>query len=601
MNNHNSFSDLAFPITLEQFNTLQLVIKDFSENQLLWLSGYLWGLVNNQKITNKVNISKNKKEPVITLISSSQTGNARRASEWLRDELNSIQLNVNLIHASDYTYKKINKEKILLIITSTQGEGEPPEESAALYNFLMSKKAPKMKETVFAVFGLGDTSYEFFSKAGKDIDNRLAELGAKRLIDRVDADVEYKNKLKVWCSLLTKHLKTHIKNNLFEQVETNIIKESNKNFNINYNRKNPFNASCLVNQKITGRKSDKDIRHIEIDISNSQIIYNPGDAIGIWYKNDDSLINEILKLVKLKGDEKVKIHDKFIPITCALKNQFDLTRNNNKTIEKYALLSKNKNLLSMINDRCKMQKYANLYPIVDMIRLSPTRLTAEKLISILRPLTPRLYSISSAQSENENEVHITVGIISFNIENYCRGGGASTWLSNLREEENISIFIENNNNFRLPVDKKLPIIMIGTGTGIAPFRSFMQQRDYDSSSGKNWLFFGNRHFTEDFLYQIEWQDYVKRGLLNKINLAWSRDQSEKVYIQDKIRANGVDIWCWIEEGAHIYICGDANKMAKDVEAALLEVISKQGQMNKEKAEDFLNELRIEYRYQRDIY
>ncbi|PPI86392.1 NADPH-dependent assimilatory sulfite reductase flavoprotein subunit [Candidatus Pantoea edessiphila] len=597
MNNRPSFSSIKIPITLEQLDKLNLVINKLSKDQLLWVSGYLWGIINQET---QNNICK-EESPVITIISASQTGNASRIAKWIFEKFQLIKFNVKLVNAANYKFKNIDQEKILLIIISTQGEGEPPEESIALYKFLMSKRAPNMTDTLFAVFGLGDSSYEFFNQAGKDVDNRLYELGAKRLLNRFDADINYDNQIKIWYNTLIKTLKIHIKTSLIQQDKTNVENIINKDYVSSYHKNNPFNAVCLLNQKITGKNSRKDVRHIEIDISNSKMVYKPGDAVGVWYENNDNLINEMLNLVKLHDNELISIYGKNISIKKALKKYFELTKNSSKIVEKYAFLSKNKHLLSIINDKYKLQKYVNNYPIVDMIRLAPNQLTAEQLISLLRPLTPRFYSIASSQSEMRNEIHITVNVVTFSIDNYCRGGGASTWLSNCIEEDNIPIFVQNNDNFRLPIDKTLPIIMICTGTGIAPFRSFMQQRDYDNASGKNWLFFGNHSFREDFLYQIEWQDYTRKGLLNKISLAWSRDQFEKVYIQDKIRTNGVKIWNWIQEGAHIYVCGNANSMAKDVEKALLEIIIRYGQINIEKAEDFLNKLRIEHRYQRDVY
>ncbi|MXP51224.1 NADPH-dependent assimilatory sulfite reductase flavoprotein subunit [Pantoea sp. SoEX] len=597
MNNYERFSDLKIPINLEQVDKLHSIIKDLSDDQLLWISGYLYG-VADKNISTKKNISIKKEIPKITILSASQTGNARRLAQWFNEKLKLAKLSTNLINASNYKFKKIHQEKILLIIISTQGEGEPPEESISLYKYLMSKRALKMNNTSFAVFGLGDSSYEFFSKAGKDFDNRLSELGAKRLINRVDADIDYEDQMQIWCDSIIKKLNSHITNkSSLEQL----TKNDNKGFINHYNKQNPFNANCLINQKITGRNSEKDIRHIEIDISNSDILYYPGDAIGVWYKNNNNLISEILHLVGLQGNEPIKIKNDIVLIKDALKHNFELTKNSNSIVKKYAALSKNENLLSISHDKSKLKEYANFYPIVDMIRLNPINLLPEQLISLLRPLTPRLYSISSSQDEVEDEIHITVSIVNFSIENYCRGGGASTWLANCIEGDQISLFIEKNDIFRLPTDKTMPIIMICTGTGIAPFRSFMQQREYDNASGKNWLFFGNHCFTEDFLYQLELQEYVKKGVINKISLAWSRDQSEKIYVQDKIRNNGKDIWNWINEGAYIYVCGDANGMAKDVEKALIEVFSKQGHMEVEKAEYFLNELRVKQRYKRDVY
>jgi sulfite reductase (NADPH) flavoprotein alpha-component len=369
-----------------------------------------------------------------------------------------------------------------------------------------------------------------------------------------------------------------------------------------YTKEAPLTASFALNQKITGRDSDKDVRHIEIDLGDSGLRYQPGDALGVWYQNDPALVKELLELLWLKGDEPVTLHGETLALSDALQRHFELTVNTPQIVEQYAALARNDALLALVDDKPKLQHYAQSLPIVDMVRQAPTELNAEQLTGLLRPLTPRLYSIASSQAENETEVHITVGAVRYDIDGRVRGGGASTWLADrLEEDSDIRVFIEHNDNFRLPANPETPVIMIGPGTGIAPFRAFMQQRDNDGAGGKNWLFFGNPHFTDDFLYQVEWQKYVKDGLLTHIDLAWSRDQSEKIYVQDKIRAKGAEVWRWIEEGAHLYVCGDANRMAKDVEQALLDVVAEHGGMDRETADEFLSELRIERRYQRDVY
>ncbi|MEL7697891.1 MULTISPECIES: NADPH-dependent assimilatory sulfite reductase flavoprotein subunit [Pantoea] len=592
------------PLSPEQLARLQAATTDYSPTQLAWLSGYFWGRVE-QTPGNAVASAPAPaaaEAPAITLLSASQTGNARRLAEQLRDDLQAARLNVNLVNAGDYKFKQIGQEKLLVVVTSTQGEGEPPEEAVALHKFLMSKKAPKMDGTAFAVFGLGDTSYEFFSKAGKDFDSRLAELGAERLLDRVDADVEYADQATAWRSALTEILKQRVPTESPTQAAATAAGSVNEVTTSPYTKEAPLSATLAVNQKITGRDSDKDVRHIEIDLGESGLRYQPGDALGVWYENDSALVSELLELVWLKGDEPVEVQGATLPLAEALQKHFELTVNTAQIVAQYAQLSRDAELLALVDDKARLQQYAQRYPIVDMIRLAPAELSAAQLTSLLRPLTPRLYSIASSQAETDTEVHITVGAVRFDIEGRQRGGGASTWLADRVEEEGeVRVFIEHNDNFRLPANPDAPVIMIGPGTGIAPFRAFMQQRENDGASGKNWLFFGNPHFTDDFLYQVEWQKYVKEGLLTRIDLAWSRDQAEKVYVQDKIRANGAEVWRWLQEGAHLYVCGDANRMAKDVEQALLDVVVEHGGMDREAADEFLSELRIERRYQRDVY
>lgn len=588
------------PLNPEQLARLQAATTDFTPTQLAWVSGYFWGVLNQQSGAAVAVPAQAAEVPSITLISASQTGNARRVAEALRDDLLAAKLNVKLMNAGDYKFKQIAAEKLLVVVTSTQGEGEPPEEAVALHKFLFSKKAPKLDGTAFAVFGLGDTSYEFFCQSGKDFDSKLAELGAERLLDRVDADVEYQTAAAEWRARVVEVLKARAPVAAPAQLATSGA--VNDIHTSPYTKEAPLSATLSVNQKITGRDSEKDVRHIEIDLGDSGLRYQPGDALGVWYQNDPQLVKELVELLWLKGDEPVTVDGKTLPLAEALEWHFELTVNTATIVENYATLTRSESLLPLVGDKAQLQQYAAETPIVDMVRFSPAQLDAEALIGLLRPLTPRLYSIASSQAEVESEVHVTVGVVRYEIEGRARAGGASSFLADRVEEDGeVRVFIEHNDNFRLPANPETPVIMIGPGTGIAPFRAFMQQRAADGAQGKNWLFFGNPHFTEDFLYQVEWQSYVKEGLLTRIDLAWSRDQQQKVYVQDKLREQGAELWRWINDGAHIYVCGDANRMAKDVEHTLLEVIAEYGAMDAEAADEFLSELRVERRYQRDVY
>ena len=588
------------PLNPEQLARLQAATTDFTPTQLAWVSGYFWGVLNQHSGAATAVPAQAAEMPGITLISASQTGNARRVAEALRDDLIAAQLNVKLVNAGDYKFKQIASEKLLVIVTSTQGEGESPEEAVALHKFLFSKKAPKLEGTAFAVFGLGDTSYEFFCQSGKDFDSRLSELGAERLLDRVDADVEYQPAAAEWRARVVEVLKSRAPVAAPAQGATSGA--VNDIHSSPYTKEAPLTATLAVNQKITGRDSEKDVRHIEIDLADSGLRYQPGDALGVWYQNDPALVKELVELLWLKGDEPVTVDGKTLPLAEALEWHFELTVNTANIVENYATLTRSETLLPLVGDKAQLQHYAATTPIVDMVRFSPAQLDADALIGLLRPLTPRLYSIASSQAEVESEVHITVGAVRYDIEGRARAGGASSFLADRVEEDGeVRVFIEHNDNFRLPANPQTPVIMIGPGTGIAPFRAFMQQRAADGAEGKNWLFFGNPHFTEDFLYQVEWQRYVKEGVLSRIDLAWSRDQQQKVYVQDKLREQGAELWRWINDGAHIYVCGDANRMAKDVEQTLLDVIAEFGAMDAEAADEFLSELRVERRYQRDVY
>lgn len=589
------------PLTPEQLAKLQSAIGEFSPHQLAWLSGYFWGMVNQQPGTVAVTPAP-AAAASITVISASQTGNARRVAEQLRDDLTAAGLGVTLVNAGDYKFKQIAQEKLLLVVASTQGEGEPPEEAVALHKYLFSKKAPQMAGTAFAVFGLGDTSYENFCQTGKDFDARLAELGGERLFDRADADVDFKSAAEAWRKQIVDVLKQRVPQATAAQTQVSVAGSVAQIVSSPYSKESPLTASLAVKQKITGRNSDKDVRHIEIDLGESGLSYQPGDALGVWYHNDPDLVEEIIGLIWRTGDETVTLNDQTMTLREALTERLELTQNTTVIVEKYAALSRDERLIELLADKHQLQQYAQTTPLPDMIRQAPADLDADQLVALLRPLTPRLYSIASSQDEVGSEVHITVGVVRYEVDGRARTGGASGYLADrLEEDGELRVFIEHNDNFRLPANPQTPVIMIGPGTGIAPFRAFIQQRAAEGAEGLNWLFFGNPHFTEDFLYQVEWQRFVKDGVLSRIDLAWSRDQKHKVYVQDKLREQGAEVWRWIEQGAHIYVCGDANRMAKDVEQALLELLAEHGGMDAEQADEFLSELRVERRYQRDVY
>ncbi|MDL5166287.1 NADPH-dependent assimilatory sulfite reductase flavoprotein subunit [Proteus faecis] len=592
------------PLTSEQLSKLQDATKDLSTAQIAWLSGYLWGQLNPSVVPTSTTVTSAlvPEQETITLISASQTGNARHLAEQLRDNLVAHKLNVELYSAGEYKFKQLHKTTTLIIIVSTQGEGDPPEEAIAFYKYLNSKKAAEMKETAYAILSLGDSSYEHFCKAGKDFDERIAQLGATRLLPRVDADVEYQAVADEWIEQLTALLKARVpaqRTQVLQQTQSGTTDTIQVSL---YHRDAPFTATLLTNQKITGRNSDRDIRHIEISLEGSDLQYQPGDALGVWFNNSPEKVDELITLLWLKGDEPVTLKSQTFTLKEALLYHCELTQNSAPIVKAYAQLTRHEDLLSLVSDKTKLQQYADKYPINEMVRQYCAQPTAQDFVDILRPLTPRLYSIASSQQEVEDEVHLTLGVVRYDVNSRTYTGGASGFLADrLKEGDSVNVFIEKNAHFRLPEDNTAPVIMIGPGTGIAPFRSFMQQRENDAATGKNWLFFGNPHFVEDFLYQVEWQRYVKNGLLTHIDLAWSRDQAHKIYVQDKLRERGNEIWQWLQQGAYLYVCGDASRMAKDVEQALLDIVMEYGNKNIEEADEYLSELRLERRYQRDVY
>ena len=576
--------------------------------QLAWLSGYAWSQASGveQPLVGQhlaANLTALSAEPFsITVLSGSQTGNAKSVADKVAAELTEAGIAVKRVALKDYKAKTIADEKYLLLVTSTQGEGEPPEEGVVLHKLLNGKKTPKLTELQFAVLGLGDSSYPNFCQAGKDFDQRFAELGATRLFERVDADLDYSATTEQWIRDIVAIIKekaaqaSPVVQSIATATTALVAKESQ------YNKANPFPATLITNQKITGRQSDKDVRHLEFDLAGSDLHYQAGDALGVWFDNDPKLVDEILSLAQIDPTTEVTIERKTQTISTALLSHLELTQNTPAFVKGYAALANNEQLNDLVADNQALQKLVQRTPIVDVLHKFPAKLTAEQLVSLLRPLMPRLYSISSSPAEVGEEVHLTVGVVRFEHEGRARSGAASSFLADRVEEDGaVRVFVEHNDNFRLPNDMTKPIIMVGSGTGVAPFRAFMQQRVADEASGKNWLIFGNPHFASDFLYQTEWQQFAKEGFLHKYDFAWSRDQEKKIYVQDKIRENSTALWQWLQEGAYFYVCGDASKMAKDVEQALLDVIAKEGNLSPDEAEDYLNELREEKRYQRDVY
>ena len=590
----------------------QQQLDQFSATQLAWLSGYCWARSQNGQAaavgSAVVSASTVAAAPAavarkITVLSASQTGNARRVAEQLLVQLQEASLDAQLVAAGDYKAKNIASEDILLIVASTQGEGEPAEEAVSLHKFLHGKKAPQLAQLSYAVLALGDTSYPNYCQAGKDFDAALEKLGATRLAERVDCDLDFQTASEAWRTQVAGVVQQLAAASAAPAAGATPSASSSVVAEQHYTKENPYSATLSVGQKITSDDANKDVRHIEIDLADSGIHYVAGDALGVWFSNDEVLVAEVLGLAGLSGDEKISLaNGQHLSIKEALTFHDELTQNTPQFIKGYAELSQNAALLQLIQDTTALQAAVDCTPIAGILHDYPHAISAEQLHGLLRPLTPRMYSIASAQAEVETEVHLTVGRVAYEHHGQAYTGGASGFLSDRVEEGGeIKVFVEPNKNFRLPENGDTPIIMIGAGTGVAPFRAFIQQRDNNGDAGLNWLVFGNQKFTDDFLYQAEWLQYRKNGLLNKVSTAWSRQGKEKVYVQHKLRENAADVWQWLQNGAHVYVCGDALRMAKDVEQALLDIIAAHGNMSLDDADEYLSELRENKRYQRDVY
>jgi len=588
-------SPYSSPLTEQQISKLQQAVAELSPIQLAWVSGYLAGL--GQQDSSQP-LAPPQAAGKLTILYGSQTGNAKGVAEQLYADAQQQDIAVQLVSMADYKPKDLKNETHLLIVVSTNGEGEPPDDAMELHEFLASKKAPKLEPLNYGVLALGDSSYEFFCQAGKDFDERLKALGATPLLERVDCDVDYEDDVNQWAK---QSLELAVKGLESISGPSHVVNLPVHHAPSQYSKQNPFAAELLTCQKITGRGSHKDIRHIELSLDGSGLHYQPGDALGIWFENDPKLVARLLARLGLEGGQSVQVDGESMSLQQALCSKYELTQSYPGFVEKVAEWSGSEKLQALAEDKAALREYAASHQIIDVLSEAEAKVTAEQLLGALRKLTPRLYSIASSQAEVDDEVHLTVGVVSYDKDGEERLGGASGYLAKrLEEGAHARIFIEHNDNFRLP-EGNTPVVMVGPGTGIAPFRAFMQQRDADGAKGKNWLFFGNPHFTEDFLYQVEWQQYVKSGLLSKIDLAFSRDQEHKIYVQDKLRHRGAELWQWLQEGAHFYVCGDANKMAKDVHLALVDVVAEHGAMSREQAEEYVTELRRAKRYQRDVY
>lgn len=585
-------------LTDAQQQKLNQALADLEPNQLMWVSGYLAGLASSSG-TVATSVSPPAATQTVTILYGSQSGNAKQVASQLAKQAEAKGINVKLSAMGSYKPKQLKDEQSLFVVVSTYGEGDPPDEAAALHSFLASKHAPKLDGVQFAVLGLGDSSYEFFCQTAIDFDARLAALGATRLLPRVDCDVDFTASAEQWQNEVLQQL-----GSLQQAVPTTLSTTPSVTETVEqrYTKEAPYEAELIVSQKITGRDSGKDIRHVELDLGESGIQYQPGDALGVWFDNDPALVAKLLDVMQINADTPVVLNAQDMSIEQALLKHLEITQTTPKFISQYAQQVNAPALNEQIDSAEALRRYAAQRQLIDVVAAFPTQVDATFLVEHLRPLSPRLYSIASSQQEVGEEVHLTVAAVRYDAFERSHEGAASTYLADRVEEgDAIRVFVESNEQFKLPSDPATPIIMIGPGTGIAPFRAFMQQREAEDASGKNWLFFGNPHYTQDFLYQTEWQSYIASGLLSRIDLAFSRDQAHKIYVQDRIREQAEALYQWLQEGAYLYVCGDATHMAKDVHQALIEVVSQQANIDAEAAEDYLNDLRSNKRYQRDIY
>lgn len=596
------------PFNDSQAERLSAVLTELDVDQLHWLSGYIAGVTQSTSLTStptsaqevsSVEAIPQSKPQNLTILFGSHTGHSEALSADLAEKAKQLGLSVSVSDMASFKTRDLKKIENLAIIVSTHGLGEPPVQAEDLHKYLHGKKAPNLSHVNFSVLALGDSSYADFCQTGKDFDAVLEKLGAKRILDRQDCDVDYEEPAETWQqSFLDRLSQQSIPASLAQKVQANGTPITSKTV---YNKKNLFEATILEKINLNGQGSSKETVHIELDLEGSGITYEPGDALGVYGSNSPKLIQAVLEATKLSGDQLVTTHNGEKTLLDALTYDYELTPLTKSTLQKYADLTDSSKLKDILNGS-DIQEYLFGRDILDLINEVPYKLSAEEFISILRKNTARMYSIASSQEAVENEVHLLVSVVRYNALGRDKEGHCSTTLADrLEVDEKVKVFVDKNTRFKLPSDPEAPIIMVGPGTGVAPFRAFMQQIEVSEKKTPSWLFFGDRNFTTDFLYQTEWQQYLNDGILTKADVAFSRDQPHKQYVQDRMIENGKELYEWLEKGAHFYVCGDASRMAKDVETALKQIIQQQGGLSLEKTEAYVKNLQLSNRYQTDVY
>ncbi len=592
------------PFNQEQADLLNQLLPSLTETQKIWLSGYLLATQtkDNAEPSAQQESSQSLVSKEITILFGSQTGTAEGLAKGKGKQLTDLGFDVTVSSMNDFKPNQLKKVKNLLIIVSTHGEGEPPDNALSFHEFLYGRRAPKLDGLHFSVLSLGDSSYEFFCQTGKEFDQRLAELGGTRLYPRVDCDLDYEKPAEEWLAGVLSQLN--------EAKSETVVAASAPSAPVaetEYSRKNPFHAEILDVFNLNGRGSNKETMHIEFSLEGSGLTYEPGDCVGIYPTNDPVLVDMLLDEMKWNPEETVTVNDEGDVLTLkeALTSYFEITVLTKKLLEQAVQFTGNAALQELLNpdNKEKLKDYTNGRDLLDLCRdFGPWAASAQTFVSILRKLPPRLYSIASSYNANPDEVHLTIGAVRYESHGRERNGVCSILCAErLNPGDTLPIYIQKNKHFKLPENPETPIIMVGPGTGIAPFRSFMQEREEAGASGKSWLFFGDQHFVTDFLYQTEWQNVLKNGVLTKMDVAFSRDSEQKVYVQHRMLEQSKELFSWINEGAVIYICGDKKHMAHDVHQTLIEIIEKEGNLSKEKAEEYLATMKKEKRYLRDVY
>lgn len=603
-NTPNQIIPTDAPFAPEQAAALNAILGSANGQQAAWLKGFFAGLVaGDQGFGHGAGAPASSGSAPLTILFGSESGNAEGLADRVKETAAAEGFKCKVVDMADAKLDALAKAENLLVLVSTWGEGEPPSRASDFYDSIMADGAAKLEGVNFSVLGLGDSSYALFNQMAKEFDKRLEVLGAKRIYDRVDCDVDFEAPFLGWAKGAVAKLVEIAK----PTAGSPMVAFPTGGFVAPaapvYDKANPFPAELLSCINLNGTGSAKETVHVEISLEGSGLTYQPGDALGVVPENAPDLVDAFLAAAKLSARENVAFKEELsVPFGEVLRKHLDLRTLNSVILKKYATACDHKKLLELAEERDEVKDWSWGRDVVDLIKEYPSSLRAGDWVHLLRPLTPRLYSIASAISAHPDEVHLTVGAVRYNALGRDKKGVCSTFIADMwKEGSKANIYFHSNKNFKLPADPNTPIIMVGPGTGIAPFRSFVEERAATGAKGENWLFFGDQRYTYDFLYQTEWQDYLKKGVLTKLDLAFSRDQPEKIYVQDRMRENGEELWQWLDKGAYFYVCGDATRMAKDVNQALIDIVAEHGDKSVEDAEAYVKQMTKERRYGRDVY